>query len=832
MSGLEILGAIASSIALAQAVQGTLKAVDFLRQNSDIKRECNRLRKEILMIECFIMQAREQTDPMMPAQRLIGSPEHPLVSLTIQELEEILEGLDEIVDKYSRPRKVHDPKRYTDKVKWLSDAGKIEELRERVQATKSNLHMAITFRVSSMVDRGNVRQEVLFHRVTQQLTYYTQETHNISQALPKLLQGPQTMSDGSVTSLQPGTQGTTIHDKPALPATEENRLTESSEASLTNVTDPAVTAIKEESFVSVTSVQPLGTRSCGSKCQCQCHQGRRDHTGAWAVPLFSSWLIRYDKTDNNYQSRCRCKASVEFEFRLPRWLWAGVLSFQASRGPNISFSLRPSRVLESVHELWIMMSNPSLLETCIREGFVCFPDDTAGSEWPLLSMALYNQSSECVEILLKLWGNILPSQRLSRNIGYELKSYYTKGSKPEIDMAIDKTLYFVQDWDEVSTTKVHIAAAGGGGGGVLDALLEQPWAIDELDEVGEAPIHVAVGNNNFEGLEQLIAAKADINRQTPAGYTPLMTAASYEIDTMLQKLLEHRECQKRIGQGNIQGLTALHFAAKSGSLACVRLLLEAGAPASKTDEYGRTPMHYLAWVKQEHQQEIYEMIKFLQDYGADIEAKDPNGITPVLWACQKGNVAVLGALVRAGASIRAIDSNRKGIVHVAALSNNLDVVHYLAEQDLGEIDPQLRGVDQNSTPLGSLRWIFDEYFMHSIIVPSHEQQQDFIKFYFKLLIRNLERHMSTLRDIQEAIEDRDSGATEKLLDILIKRNEASFRQELVGWYRGLKFYVSDGQWDKLKGAICEEYDEISDKAERAAIARGKTLTDPEMEEFF
>lgn len=47
MSGLEILGAIASSIALAQAVQGTLKAVDFLRQNPDMKGECNKLRKEV-----------------------------------------------------------------------------------------------------------------------------------------------------------------------------------------------------------------------------------------------------------------------------------------------------------------------------------------------------------------------------------------------------------------------------------------------------------------------------------------------------------------------------------------------------------------------------------------------------------------------------------------------------------------------------------------------------------------------------------------------------------------------------------------------------------------
>ncbi|KAH7487432.1 hypothetical protein NW764_004490 [Fusarium oxysporum] len=106
------------------------------------------------------MQARQQTDLMMPAQRLLGSAEYPLVTLATQELEEILEELNEIVKKYSRSRMAHDRKRYTDKMKWLSDASKIEELRERAQAMKSNLHTAITFRVSSMVDRGNVRQEV------------------------------------------------------------------------------------------------------------------------------------------------------------------------------------------------------------------------------------------------------------------------------------------------------------------------------------------------------------------------------------------------------------------------------------------------------------------------------------------------------------------------------------------------------------------------------------------------------------------------------------------------------------------------------------------------
>ncbi|KAG7417997.1 Ankyrin repeat, PH and SEC7 domain containing protein secG [Fusarium oxysporum f. sp. rapae] len=656
---MEILGAIASSIALTQAVKGTLKAVDFLRQNSDMKKECEKLRKEILMIDCFIMQAREQTGQMMSAHRLLGIAEHPLVPLTIQEL-------NEIAEKYSRSRKAHDPKRYTDKVKWFSDASKIEELQERAQATKSNLHMAITFRVSSMVDRGNVRQE----------------THNISQTLPKLLQGPHPKPENSTASLQPATEGTTIHHKPESPTTEENRVTEDSKMSSISTSDRSVTTIKEESFVSVTTIQPLSTNSCGSKCQCRCHRGQRNHAGTWAGSLFYSWLVRYGKADNNCQSRCRCKSSIEYEFRLPNWLWAGVRSSQASRRPTVTFSLHLSRVLKLDKSLWMTMANPSLLETRIREGFVYFPDDTAGNGWPLLLIALSNRSSDCVEILLKLWENILPSQGLSRDIGYRLTGFQAIDTAS----AIDKALSFVQDWEEVSTTKVHTAAAEGG---VLGALREQPWAINELNEYGKPPIHVAVMTNNFEGLEQLIAAEADINRQDYFRRAPLMRAARNGNDTMVQTLLGYSECRRLIGLKDVDGETALHFAVESGSPACVILLLEAGASASKLDIYGQTPMHRLTWANKD-EQEIDEIIELLQARGADIESKNNYGLTPTLGVCQEGNVPVLRALIRAGASIGTIDSRRRGILHLATISKNFDVVNNLAQQDLEGIDPQLR----------------------------------------------------------------------------------------------------------------------------------------------
>ncbi|KAF5990307.1 hypothetical protein FBULB1_134 [Fusarium bulbicola] len=381
-------------------------------------------------------------------------------------------------------------------------------------------------------------------------------------------------------------------------------------------------------------------------------------------------------------------------------------------------------------------------------------------------------------------------------------------------------------------TKVHVAAAEGG---VLDALREQPWAIDELNEYGEAPIHVSISHNNFEGFEQLIAANANINRQTGFGNTPLMRASYYGRDPMVKTLLGYSECRRCIGHCTTVGQTALHLAVQSESATCVRLLLEAGASALKLKQLGETPMHRLAWGEQDDQQEIYEIIELLKAHGADIESKNHDGWTPMLWACAKGNVPVLKALVKAGGSLSSISSHRQGILHRAACSNNFDIVHCLAEQDLEDIDPQLRDLSQGETPLGSLNSlirILGKCVVLSDPMPTPDQQKSFIKLYFDLMIRGLESHMLTLQKIQEAIQDRDPKNTTELLHILIKRNEASFRQDLVDWYRGYIFYVSDGQWDHLKQAICDEYDETSEKAKRAALAREKTMVDPEMKEFF
>ncbi|RSL98645.1 hypothetical protein CEP52_010207 [Fusarium oligoseptatum] len=118
MSGLEILGALASSIALAQAVQGTIKA--------------------IVTIDGFIIEAMRQTGlPLRPQPPPGTTQEHPMVSLAVQELKGVLEALNQIVSKYSNNRKWHDPRRIARKMQWLTESKKIEELARKAQNTKT-----------------------------------------------------------------------------------------------------------------------------------------------------------------------------------------------------------------------------------------------------------------------------------------------------------------------------------------------------------------------------------------------------------------------------------------------------------------------------------------------------------------------------------------------------------------------------------------------------------------------------------------------------------------------------------------------------------------------
>lgn len=93
---------------------------------------------------------------------------------------------------------------------------------------------------------------------------------------------------------------------------------------------------------------------------------------------------------------------------------------------------------------------------------------------------------------------------------------------------------------------------------------------------------------------------------------------------------------------------------KQGELSAARAALEKGADKEAKNESGRTPLMLASLKGQE------EMVKFLLERGADVNAKDPEGMTPLLWAAFGGNVKVVEALLFKGADVHARDANKQG----------------------------------------------------------------------------------------------------------------------------------------------------------------------------
>ncbi|KAL6887036.1 hypothetical protein GGI43DRAFT_264528 [Trichoderma evansii] len=99
-----------------------------------------------------------------------------------------------------------------------------------------------------------------------------------------------------------------------------------------------------------------------------------------------------------------------------------------------------------------------------------------------------------------------------------------------------------------------------------------------------------------------------------------------------------------------------------GHHAIVKLLVEKGANIEAKDSDGRTA---LLWAAEKGHQAT---VKLLVEKGADIEAKDSDGLTPLSFAAENGHQATVELLVEKGADIEAKDSDGRTPLSWAAES--------------------------------------------------------------------------------------------------------------------------------------------------------------------
>lgn len=158
---------------------------------------------------------------------------------------------------------------------------------------------------------------------------------------------------------------------------------------------------------------------------------------------------------------------------------------------------------------------------------------------------------------------------------------------------------------------------------------------------------------------------------TPAAQVTVFEAAeSGDLETVARLL---KADPKLVEATNAEGDTALHLAAgcrrgEPAALPLVRLLLEGGANVEARNTSGQTPLLYSAYAG------FRQAVELLLDKGASFRYQDRNGRSPLHYAAREGKAAVVELLLAKGADASLKDGQGRTPLDYAALQNRAAVL--------------------------------------------------------------------------------------------------------------------------------------------------------------
>lgn len=199
---------------------------------------------------------------------------------------------------------------------------------------------------------------------------------------------------------------------------------------------------------------------------------------------------------------------------------------------------------------------------------------------------------------------------------------------------------------------------------VADLLHDQPELVKVADEYHKTGLHWAAETDQVETARLLIDSGADIEALTSWGATPLEWAANMSSTKVGDLLLER----------GATGFTLI-IAAGLGKLEQVKDIIASGedlaahkrrgAPDSPDDHWPADSAHILGDVLSDAMHAAArnghtEVVEYLLDQGAQIDAKGVFGATGLHWAAINGHRKMVDLLIARGASITIRDARFNG----------------------------------------------------------------------------------------------------------------------------------------------------------------------------
>jgi ankyrin repeat protein len=185
--------------------------------------------------------------------------------------------------------------------------------------------------------------------------------------------------------------------------------------------------------------------------------------------------------------------------------------------------------------------------------------------------------------------------------------------------------------------------------------------------------------------EFLINAGADVNQELADASTPFLIAAKHGRLDHIEMFLRLPDAQRKVivGQTSSFGWNALHWAARGGFVLMVRALLKAKLFSIDAAVNSGMTALYIA----SHHGHL-AVVEALVDAGASINQAMANGASPLYSACKHGQLDVVRFLLKRGALLRITNTRGSSPLHTACNHNRLEVVKYLVNE---------AGADPNTT---------------------------------------------------------------------------------------------------------------------------------------
>ena len=315
----------------------------------------------------------------------------------------------------------------------------------------------------------------------------------------------------------------------------------------------------------------------------------------------------------DHKSHCRTLCDLYTHSKL-EGVWSdldSILGTKSTDGQKIVALAHYPQYNKLISALLSIGANPNATIGSIGSTGIAIIGGTCDRNYDALQAATSTENNEAISILIKA------------GAGY------------------GRTLHALVRSSSINTTKKIVTA--------LKRFVNACADINYPDDDGYSPLIVVIRSNTVDLAECLINLGANVNRADNDGVTPLMWTVREIDDIKLLRLLLTKSVLLDVQ--DVDGNSALHYAAKVGNVAIVREIVRAGAHLDTVNDEGETPLMLASLYNNDI------VVKVLTSVGSNMNQRRSDGDSALDIAVAENNTDTVRELVRAGVDVFAVDDD-------------------------------------------------------------------------------------------------------------------------------------------------------------------------------